>query len=1002
MSAIKNTCDTALQGTSPRIFLSTVDLSVTISKVVCLVPCSSTGDPTSVANTDIMITAYKGTTPLTYNSTPTVGCFNVYSVSQSPSSSIILTTPTIGSTYYQMPSINSSGGLPGCMTSDSVAVTYIIRVYSTADVSVYAEISKTVTYTKVKSGSGTNGTNGSPGIDAASISLTNYAITVPADSAGNVSSGSFSACVTTVLVFEGSLDTSASWSYSYSVTGGLTYTTSTRTFTVTGMSVSANIGSLTITASKSGRPNLIASYVVTKAIAGTAGLNATSYWMVASAASINQNIALSYNPTSINLTGYSATSGSAPASYAGIFKIYDNGSGTPSYISSSAESSHTSSPSTTSASSIRADFYLADGTTLVDTIYIPITKDGATGSTGSAGSNGSNGTNGTNGSNGSNGSNGAEGNKSISIFAYLWSNVGTPTIPSTPMTYIWSGTGHGPNTYPTSSGITPTGTWSATAGANTTAGYTLYTAVLTLVDLVSQNTSTGNWQTASVSSIGYNVNGSIGPQGNSYKVAYQVNNTGTPSTPIGTSLGNTAPSGWSFTATGTISAGYAMYRTDGILTTSTGDITWGVPYLANLKVGQLSALSADLGTITAGSISGTDISGTGNLTMSGHATFDGANVSVGGAGTTGLRVNYTNASQTGIEAHSATAGYSGLFGLNTAAGSSSAAMLSQPMGTSGYANNDYGVGVAGGSNIFIYGTPTYDVPSTGVGVLGANGSGGYSFLGLGDAAINGAMKITGTLSVSMDNTTGGGIILSDDGDIVDKNDGYCSMRFSNGVSFYSANKGGTSVATISNAGVITGTSFAGSVSGSSYGSIKVSGTAGGYGGIYLSSCSGTVTGMYDTSGNGGAWDPSTGWQYYWNRGNTCLGLGTSATAAGYRAYTGGSHYVGGAIYATGDITAYSDIRVKKDLVKIDNALDKMLTLNGYTYTRTDDENAGERQAGIIAQDLQKVLPEAVKANAEGMLAVSANAEFGLTVEAFKEIFEYVKTLEARIKTLEAR
>lgn len=49
---------------------------------------------------------------------------------------------------------------------------------------------------------------------------------------------------------------------------------------------------------------------------------------------------------------------------------------------------------------------------------------------------------------------------------------------------------------------------------------------------------------------------------------------------------------------------------------------------------------------------------------------------------------------------------------------------------------------------------------------------------------------TGTLKVSTNNATGGGLQISDDGDIVDLNDGYCSMRFGNGVKIYSANAGG--------------------------------------------------------------------------------------------------------------------------------------------------------------------------------------------------------------------
>ena len=71
-----------------------------------------------------------------------------------------------------------------------------------------------------------------------------------------------------------------------------------------------------------------------------------------------------------------------------------------------------------------------------------------------------------------------------------------------------------------------------------------------------------------------------------------------------------------------------------------------------------------------------------------------------------------------------------------------------------------------------------------------------------------SLTLTGNLTVSSGNATGGGIILADDGDIVDLNDAYCSMRFSAGVRIFSANRGGTPVITLSNTGAISGSSVA--------------------------------------------------------------------------------------------------------------------------------------------------------------------------------------------------
>ena len=105
----------------------------------------------------------------------------------------------------------------------------------------------------------------------------------------------------------------------------------------------------------------------------------------------------------------------------------------------------------------------------------------------------------------------------------------------------------------------------------------------------------------------------------------------------------------------------------------------------------------------------------------------------------------------------------------------------------------------------------------------------------------------------------------------------------------------------------------------------------------------------------------------------------------------GSHYFYGQIQAQGNITAYSDIRLKTDIEIIRSALDKVELLGGYTYKRTDLEDS--RQAGVLAQQVQAVLPEAVREDPEsGMLAVSYNGVVALLVEAINELRQEVKEL----------
>tara|TARA_B100001093_G_C26860261_1_gene1029796 strand:+ start:5742 stop:7040 length:1299 start_codon:yes stop_codon:yes gene_type:complete len=104
---------------------------------------------------------------------------------------------------------------------------------------------------------------------------------------------------------------------------------------------------------------------------------------------------------------------------------------------------------------------------------------------------------------------------------------------------------------------------------------------------------------------------------------------------------------------------------------------------------------------------------------------------------------------------------------------------------------------------------------------------------------------------------------------------------------------------------------------------------------------------------------------------------------------------GNAVFS-GNVTAYgspSDKRLKEDITKINNAIDKVKQLEGITYTLKSD---GNRLTGLIAQDLQKVLPEAVyetetlDENKENHLAIRYGNTVGLLVEAIKEQQEQIE------------
>ena len=102
----------------------------------------------------------------------------------------------------------------------------------------------------------------------------------------------------------------------------------------------------------------------------------------------------------------------------------------------------------------------------------------------------------------------------------------------------------------------------------------------------------------------------------------------------------------------------------------------------------------------------------------------------------------------------------------------------------------------------------------------------------------------------------------------------------------------------------------------------------------------------------------------------------------------------------GNITAYSDIRLKENIEVIPNALEKVSTLRGVTYNRIDLTNKN-RQTGVIAQEIEEVLPEAVTTDDEGIKSVAYGNLVGLLIEAIKELKKENEELNQRIKTLES-
>ena len=125
-----------------------------------------------------------------------------------------------------------------------------------------------------------------------------------------------------------------------------------------------------------------------------------------------------------------------------------------------------------------------------------------------------------------------------------------------------------------------------------------------------------------------------------------------------------------------------------------------------------------------------------------------------------------------------------------------------------------------------------------------------------------------------------------------------------------------------------------------------------------------------------------------NGGNWLLGTSTD---------NGEKLYISGNVRATGTITANSDIRLKKNLERIENALEKVGQISGYTYDTIYDD---KRHGGVIAQEIDEVFPEIVNKGNDGLLGVEYGNISALLIEALKELKEKNTALEARLQALE--
>ena len=125
---------------------------------------------------------------------------------------------------------------------------------------------------------------------------------------------------------------------------------------------------------------------------------------------------------------------------------------------------------------------------------------------------------------------------------------------------------------------------------------------------------------------------------------------------------------------------------------------------------------------------------------------------------------------------------------------------------------------------------------------------------------------------------------------------------------------------------------------------------------------------------------------------------SNSNTTGTLTVTGGVG-VTGAMYVGGEIVAYaaSDIKLKENISKIDNSLEKLLKISGYQYhwNKIAQEMYPERttlDVGVLAQEVKEIIPSAVVEREDGYLAVKYDKLIPLLIEA-------VKALKAEIEDM---
>ena len=119
----------------------------------------------------------------------------------------------------------------------------------------------------------------------------------------------------------------------------------------------------------------------------------------------------------------------------------------------------------------------------------------------------------------------------------------------------------------------------------------------------------------------------------------------------------------------------------------------------------------------------------------------------------------------------------------------------------------------------------------------------------------------------------------------------------------------------------------------------------------------------------------------------------------YRYNPGSGSSVVAKVGSDGTWYALSDLNLKENISPLGNPIEKIKAINGITFTWKDQSLFAGQRVGVIADEVEKVLPEAVTMNEDGNKMISYDSLIPLLIEAVKEQQKAIESLQQELAAI---